>query len=194
MSQLIELLDPDPTASALTAGEYFYPVSQNNITASTANQIGNGTLRLTPWLVRRTLRLDRLGGDIVTAGEAGSKLRIGIYADTGYTKPGTLVVDAGQIAGDSAAMQELVVAVTLNPGLYWIGGVAQAAPTTQPMVRVINQAGYNPPVPITISGGLPPANQILLAITMTGVTAALPTTFTPVSLGSLAPRIFARAA
>lgn len=173
------------------AGRYFLPISQGSGSTGT---LTNNWLRVLPWIVRGTITIDRMVGDIATAGEVGSKFRMGIYADDGGSRPGALVVDAGQIAADSATVQELAIApVTLQPGVYWLGGAVQLAPTTQPSVRVVN--GATPDVPMILGTALPAAGASGTAYAATGVTDVLPVTF-PVNPAAVStgPRLFLRAA
>jgi hypothetical protein len=171
------------------SGNYFYTAS--DAVTSTSSTLGNGTLRLIPWLVQRPMTIDRLGAEVTTIGESGSKFRIGIYLDSGYCYPGNLLIDAGQIAGDSATVQTLSISVGLAPGLYWIGGAAQAAPTTQPTMRTMT--GWVPPVHMPVGTSTPASNQAPFGYTQTSVTGALPAAFTTtVSLAGNAARIFAR--
>jgi hypothetical protein len=176
---------------AVRSGFYYYPAGQNSIT--TLATLGVGTLRIAPAVIPRAITIDRLGAEITAVGEAGSKLRIGIYADDGTGKPGSLLLDAGQINGDSATVQEITVNQTLNPGIYWFGAVVQAVTTTQPTVRII--ANWTPPILMGISTSLPGAGATVLGLSMSGVTGALPGTFstTPGSSASI-PRLFYRIA
>lgn len=184
-------LQVPPLGPVPVAGAYVQTVSP--AATGTSSALGNGTLRLAPWVVTRTIGIDRLGADVATVGEAGSKFRIGIYADNGNLYPGTLVVDAGQIAGDSATVQELTVAVTLSPGVYWIGGVSQSAPTTQPTMRVTST--WQPPVLVSAGTSTPSAAATQVGYSQTGVTGALPSTFTSTVASVLATaRVFARIA
>lgn len=178
------------TLPRLAAGNYMFATSPSG--GSTSNAHGNNVLRLMPWWVPRPLEIDRIGAEITAAGEAGSKMRLGIYADNGNAYPGALLLDAGQIAADSATVQELTCALTLSSGLYWIGGAVQGAPTTPPTVR-INSTWY-PPVPIAV-GGMPAANSTAVGYSQTGVTGALPATFTStIGTAGSAVRTFVRTA
>lgn len=171
------------------AGQYIYTSSQSAV--ATSATLGNNTLRSTLWIVETTLRIDRIGAEITSAGEAGSKLRLGIHADNGSCAPGAVVLDAGQIAGDSATVQELTVATTLTPGLYWIGGAVQSAPSTQPTVRV--NSNYHPPAPVPAGASTPGAGGTLVAVSMASVSGAL-ATFVVGGQASTAPRVFVRVA
>lgn len=176
--------DPLPAS-----GNYFYTASDG--VASTAATLGNGTLRLVPWIVSQPMTIDRLGAEVTIIGDVSSKFRIGIYYDNGNCYPGNLVVDAGQIAGDSATVQTLTVSVGLAPGLYWIGGAVQAAASTQPTMRTMT--GWVPPVHLPLGTSTPGAGQAPFGYSQTSVTGALPSTFTTsLSIVGNAARIFAR--
>lgn len=174
-----------------SSGRYYQPVAPG--AASTNNGLGNGTLRLAPWVVAKQITIDRVGGDIATVGEAGSKLRIGIYQDNGNCFPGGLLLDAGQIAGDSATVQELTCSLTLPRGLYWLGGAVQSASTTQPTVRIVPGGGGAPPAPLIYGSALPDPNISIVGLSNTGVTGALPATFSS-TFGTVSsvPRVFVR--
>lgn len=173
-------------------GDYFFPNAP--IAPTTGTPPTNGDMRMSPWLVRRPITLDRLAAEVTTAGEAGSKVRLGIYSDSGECRPGALVVDGGTIAGDVVAVASVTVAVTLQPGLYWLAIAAQDAPTTRPTLRYIG-TGMAMPIPVGIATVLSAmsnlSNQGFYA---TGVTAALPSSVAspiPAAAGGLA-RMIAR--
>jgi hypothetical protein len=145
--------------------------------------------------VERAIAVDRLGAEVTSAGDAGSLLRIGVYADTGNSYPGALILDAGTIAGDSATVQDITgLTLTLAPGIYWIGGAVQLVTVTQPTVRILGSV-YTCPVPLgstSISAG-----QAVHGFSQSSVTGALPSTFTSsvTTLGAgVCPRIHARVA
>lgn len=173
------------------AGQYQIPISPH--ATATSATLGTGTLRLAPWVVEQTLKVDRMGAEVTVIGDAGSKFRIGIYADTGNLYPGALLLDAGQIAGDSATVQDITIStLTLGPGLYWLGGVVQTVTTTQPTMR--QNANWTPPV-VPVASAIPAANATAVCYTQSGVTAALPSTFTAtVAASGNVPRIHVRAA
>lgn len=174
-------------------GQYIFTSSPGATATSAA--LGNGNLRVIPWLVTRAMAIDRIAAEIVTGttADAGAKYRLGIYADNGNAYPGALLLDAGQIAADVVAVAELTVALTLPAGLYWIGGAVQSVVTTQPTVRTVSN--WTPPVPIGPGTSAPAAGTGAFGYTNTGVTAALPATFTATVAGSgNAPRCHVRAA
>lgn len=172
-------------------GQYCFTTSPGS--ASTNGAVGTGSLKLLPWLVTRPFSIDRIGGEITTVGDVGSLLRLGIYADNGNAYPGVLLLDAGTIAGDSATVQQITCALALAPGLYWIGGAVQSVTTTQPTIRV--NGTWTPPVTLAVSTTLPATNATSLGYSMSGVTGALPASFSAtVSAIPLAPRVLVRAA
>lgn len=178
-----------PVAFTNQATRYLHPISQND--QSTSATLTSGTLRLAPWVVPFPMTIDRLGAKITSAGEAGSKLRLGIYSDTGHTYPGALLLDAGQIAGDSATVQELTVSQVLAAGLYWIGGAVQSVVTSQPTVEITND--WTPPVPLLLATTAPTAAATSVGYAQTSVTGALPANFTAtVTATGSAPRCHVR--
>jgi hypothetical protein len=182
-----------PSVSVPTAGQYFFTTSPAN--AATSATLSNAVLRLSPWVVERSLNIDRIGAEITAVGDAGSKLRIGIYADNGACLPGALLLDAGTIAGDSATVQDIALGTTLAlpSGLYWVGGAVQVVTTTQPTVRV--QSNWTPPVPLPGGTSAPGSGATHVCVFQnTGVTGALPALFTYAGTTSPAPRIHVRAA
>lgn len=173
------------------AGQYVYLCGQGaNTTVATHT---NSALRLFPLLLRdQSLTIDRIGTEVTVIGDTGSRLRIGVYADNGNRYPGALLQEVGQINGDSATIQELTLALTLSPGLYWVGGALQGAATTQPTFRMVSN--WTPPVQTTI-GTATTNTAATVGYFQSGVTGALPATFsTTVTISAVMPRYFARVA
>lgn len=175
----------------LVSGYYYFCGSAN--TSSTLT-LGTGSLRVSPWFVPNAVTLSSIGAEVTagTTGDSGSKFRIGIYADTGACYPGRLVLDAGTIAGDSIAVQEIAINQALAPGLYWVGGVTQVVSVTQPTIRT---ATGGPAVPTLIVGtSAPSAAAATFGYLNGSVTAALPAVFTSSPATTVAaPRIFVKA-
>lgn len=180
-----------PAFAPLKAGQYYVPLAPSG--AGTSNSLGVAVLRVVPWIVERTITIDRIGAEITTVGEAGSKLRLGIYIDDGTNYPGALLSDAGQIAGDSATVQDApAVSLTIPPGVYWIGGAVQSVVTTQPTVRTHSGT---PPVPLRLGTSLPGAGTAPVGYSQSSVGGALPAVFTTTgSIVGSAPRLHIRAA
>ncbi len=86
------------------------------------------TLYAAPFLVETQSRWTRVGLR-VTVGAATSEARLGIYADAGGV-PGALLLDAGTVTTTTDDQdRELVISVTLNPGLYWLAVISDGAPS-----------------------------------------------------------------
>lgn len=140
----------------------------------TSNSLGTGTLRVMPFYLPHTVTLTGIGAEVTAAGDAGSKYRLGVYADTGSFAPGSLILDAGQIAGDSVGAQTLTISQTLSPGIYWVGGVVQSVTTTQPTIRTVTPGPF--PLPWSSAPGTG-AGANAYGYT-TAISGALPATFT----------------
>lgn len=169
------------------SGRYYFCPNTNSLSTSAA--LGNGTLRAVPFYVPNPVSITKVGSEITVVGEAGSKLRLGIYTDDGTGRPGTLVVDAGQIAGDSATVQEITLGtpVALGPGWYWAAAAVQSAPTTQPTVRIASIMT----APTDVGTAIPTAGLGTYGWGSTGITGAFPATLT-VTPVSTAARIFVK--
>jgi hypothetical protein len=163
----------------LASGLYYFTNQANSVTTSAT--LGVGTLRVSPFYVPNTVTLSRIGAEVTSAGEAGSKFRLGVYADSGSGYPGALVLDAGTINGDSNTVQEISIDQALQPGMYWIGGAVQVVATTQPTMRVFNAVTFPP---IAIGTSAPTAGQLVVCYQQGSVTGALPATFTATISGA----------
>ena len=140
----------------------------------------NGVFRSVPVYIPTITTIARIGVEVTAAGQSGSVIRIGIYADNNGL-PGALVRDFGTVPGDAiAAAAEIAATQVLQPGWYHIGTVTQAAATTPPTCRLVVASGGPGDIPATV-GTTPIANQAQqIGYLMTGLTAnaALPSTFT----------------
>jgi hypothetical protein len=144
------------TWGKLITGNYYLVTGQRD-TGSGLNN--SGQLRLSPWVLSNPVTISRIGAEVTLSGDAGSKVRIGVYADDGNGYPGSLLLDAGTINGDSVTVQQITV-----------------------------------PFGTT---GIPTNAEVRTGYQITGVTGALPSTFTAggASVGvSLVPRIFVKVA
>ncbi|OZE77241.1 hypothetical protein CH305_18570 [Rhodococcus sp. 15-649-2-2] len=185
--------EPSAVAAPIpAAGSYaFTAVSGTSTSSASPNQ----QVRAQPWLLDRSVTIDRIGVEVTVAGGAGTKWRLGIYADNGNGYPGALVLDADAVAGDVVGMiEKTITALRLPAGLWWVAAVMQDAATTPPTVRVLN--AWSPPVMMTLGTALPANGSVGAAgFTQSNVSAALPDTFsTSVFTTSLVPRVFVRTA
>lgn len=127
-------------------------------------------LAVGPCVISEAVTFDQFSVDVTAAGGAGSVIRIVIYNDTGFCEPNVPVYDSGGIASASIGIKASASGVTLQPGLYWIGGVVQGASATRPTVRRIlsDSSGIQPGSSAHTAG-----NQMNIAHTL-GVTGAPP--------------------
>jgi hypothetical protein len=125
--------------------------------------------------------------EITAAGESGSVFRFGIWNDDGAGKPGTLLLDAGTAATDgSTGAFEVTVSQALSPGIYWVGGAVQGAPSSQPTFRTVNSATIATAMPL---GSSLPATNTAASFIQGSVTGAFGNFTASPSISTLAPRI-----
>lgn len=167
---------------------YFLP---NWTAATTSATLGNQTVRATPFWVPNLCTVSELDAEVTVVGQAASTFRIGIYGDDGTGRPGSLVLDAGTIAGDAVAVGAITgLSTVLAPGVYWIAGCVQGAGTTQPTMRTVNPLGIAP----NLDAGTvrPTAGATVVARSMTGVAGALPATWTDAGTAGSVARFTAK--
>lgn len=177
-----------PTAAASYMRSGYYYVAQP--TGTTTGLMIQNAMRATPIFVPRAVTLDRIGAEVTVAGEAGSVIRLGIYSDDGNGVPGTLLLDAGTIAGDGSAIwKEIAISQAVPAGLIWVTGVAQLCPTLPPTVRVASSQQ----VPVTYTSAPTSASPVAY-VSGTSPTGALPTPFGTVVNGGNGIRVGVRVA
>jgi hypothetical protein len=117
----------------------YYPIAGYSVTTCYvfAGFIHGGQI----WVPSRT-SFDRLACEISSAGAAGSLLRMAIYdSQWDGVWPDKLVLDGnGALAADSVGGKEHAIAVTLQPGIYWLvvtntGDVSYRASIAGPVQR-----------------------------------------------------------
>lgn len=174
------------------SANYYFCNSATSV--STSATLGNGTGRVTAWVVHGNLTIVRLFADFSVAGEANSVFRIGIWADDGTAQPGALVLDAGSIStgsgnagtvatGGTPGVYEITVSQALAPGVYWVGGAVQGAPSTQPTIRI---GGASVPSFQTAGTALPAAGTLVTGYQQTGMSGAFGAFTAPVVVGAAA--------
>lgn len=106
--------------------------SPNTGTLLTTGAPTANVLRAIPFIVSKTTTIDQMAINVTTA--AAGAARIGIYRDNGNNYPGALVVEATSATQINTGTTGVKIAtnglpVTLEPGLYWLAIVGNAAPT-----------------------------------------------------------------
>jgi len=148
-----------------------------------------------PLIVAVAGTIDRIGFKVdTTVGSAGSVCRLGVRADNAGYPGATVVLDAGTVATESASDKTITVSQALPAGLYWLTITHQVA-TTPPKVSSVGNTSTSR---INITGAIgieyitnpywgnagPPVQ--------TGVTGALPSSWTGTTKASYWPLIGVR--
>jgi hypothetical protein len=85
-----------------------------------------------PLFIARNLTIDRIAMEVATAGAGGTKVRLGIYNGDGTNLyPGSLLLDAGEVAVDSTGIKTITISQALTKGLYWVAMVSDGTPTVK---------------------------------------------------------------
>jgi hypothetical protein len=124
-------------AAPLVSGQY----SASGLGTTSSYAAAANTLYAVPFIPATSDSVDRLGIGISVAGGSGSVVRMGIYADNGDYKPGSLLGDYGTASATTVAYAETATngsPVALTTGtLYWLAFASQGSPATNPSVRAI---------------------------------------------------------
>lgn len=153
------------------SGKYYGPQGSRATATMTA-----GVLTVVPFWVPDTQIFSRIGAEVITGGVSGTVLRLGIYDDDGDGVPNALVLTAGTVNANTIGSKEITgLSTSLTPGLYWLACVAQGG---APVVRTVAN---------NIIGGAGSSTLAIATASLphsgyygTGVTGALPSTFTVV--------------
>jgi hypothetical protein len=143
-----------------------------------------------PIRIARDCTIDRIACEVTTPGTAGTVIRLGIRDSTAYGLPGALISDAGTVAGSANGNFEITVSVRLRkPGKYWLTAVAQSTGVTLPTIRVVsnNIEAASP----SLAGAMS-ATACTGYSSNTGITGALPNTYTVTTRLGLGPLIAIR--
>lgn len=152
-------------------------LNQWHSSPNTGTALGTGAptaniLRAIPFIVAKTMTIDQMAMNVTTA--VAGAARIGIYADNGNNYPGALVVEATSVTQIDTGLAGVRIAsgglpVILQPGLYWLAIVSNAAPTIRTFVvaSMLPVLGY--------ASALPTNAQFGWSVALTY--AAMPATF-----------------
>jgi hypothetical protein len=122
------------------SGTWYPPFGHTGLT--TGAIATNARMYLIPYLIGKACTINGVCVDITSAGEAGSVVRLGLFADADGLA-GALVADWGTVAGDAIAIPTLTPSTPVQAAWYWVGVAAQLAPTTRPTCRVYQSAVVN---------------------------------------------------
>jgi hypothetical protein len=107
------------TEQFLVGGRLTYYCAAVNGTALTTGVPTLGHIQAIPLVISRQATLDRLAVN-VTTGVAGGKIMLGLYSNTpGDLYPNALLA-SGEVLTDASGVKEVVINLTLQPGVYWL--------------------------------------------------------------------------
>jgi len=107
---------PAPEPAIAPVAGFWYP--NYLLSSGTTGLLVTGQLHAYPFLVQKSHQFQAIGTWCVAAGTT-AVLRFGIFADTGQSVPGALVLDAGTTPAVATSAATLAIAQSLSPGLYW---------------------------------------------------------------------------
>lgn len=125
---------------------------------------------------------------VTSAVGAGGLVRMGIYKmDSTTRKPGTLVLDAGTAAAETAGEKTISINQTLQPGIYYLAVAGQG--TTGVRTRMITHTGFvgMPVVPATSPSTQTTTTILMFADGYSGALPDPPTTTVQYSGGNIFP-------
>lgn len=163
-------------------GQYYAPPGP---TSSGTRAAGRQTF--IPFFLAKDTTFDRIACNVLTVSSSGSVVRLGIYNDNAGT-PGTLVLDAGTVVGDSGTgVKAITISQALTAGVYWLSACGQGGVTSPTMDGYTGNAilPYGPSLAATLRQGFG-----FYQDSITGAFAGSPT----VSVGDLALLVALRAA
>jgi hypothetical protein len=185
----ISLLGAYPKAGRWNAS------SVDNSVDGTAIALVDEEERAAPLIVLRDGTIDRIGVKIdVTAGSAGSLIRLGIRNDNAGYPGATVVLDAGTVSGEVTTNVAITVSQALPAGLYWLTVTSQGAAGTQPKIQSAGIGSNRTTLvgALTQDSAMNPDWSNATAPIQTGVSGALPSSWTGTSRTSYWPLIAVR--
>jgi hypothetical protein len=129
---------PDDIQLRMTSGQslWYTPGEQGNAVTPFANDLCN----FSPMRIKKGVTLDRIGILVVTPGNAGSLIRLGIYSDTGGGLPGDLLVDSGPLDGTLAEFHAAEIDLVVDDTLIWLACLVNNAEDTRPSLDGMGNA------------------------------------------------------
>lgn len=110
------------------SGLYHFGVSSPDMVTAAVTV---DTFDAIPFYTPVTQSFDRIAVGVTVAGAAGTRVRMGVYANLEFIYPGALILDAGEVAVDVTGERFLPITLTLTPGLYWLVHGFNGTPTTR---------------------------------------------------------------
>jgi hypothetical protein len=164
-----------PQLNGKVIGAYYTTIVRDRNGFQTGSGTAAGVLVCTPiWLEAGTL--DRLAQQSFSTA-AGESVRLGIYSDNGTGRPGPLLIDGGSIdLSAGTGIKTVTISQAVARGLYWLAVVRQGGNTST--ILTIDSAGAGRIVIPSMGTAGTNLYDAPGGFIMTGVTGALPGTFT----------------
>jgi hypothetical protein len=167
-----------------SAPEIWYS-SPSTGTALTATAIVANTLYAMPFVVPKSITLDRISIRVTSLSSGNA--RLGIYADGGNIYPGSLVLDAGIVSTGSTGVKTITISQALTPGMYWLVLVGSSTPT----IRCFAIAGMIPMLGLDNGMGTAPGLYYSVAFSYAALPASYPGSAT-IGTATPIPAIYVR--
>jgi hypothetical protein len=109
----------------MVSGSYYPPTVG---VASGTLTYASSRLFFTAVVVNETTTFDRIGLEVTTAGAAGTVTTVHLYSSSATSLlPDSLITSFGSVAIDSTGIKEITISQVLEPGIYWVGNITNAA-------------------------------------------------------------------
>jgi hypothetical protein len=171
----------------VTQYESWYTYFGTTSTLSTATLVASRLFAF-PFIVPKTITLDRIAINVYTAGTGNARMGIYRNSESLGLYPDQLVLDSGEVSIASTGVKSVTINQQLTAGLYWLVIVSNGVP----VVRGCAILGITPLLGYTSALG---AEGAAVGLYVSFTYAALPTTFpsTPTKIVALPiPAVFVR--
>jgi len=101
----------------------YYPSIRLRHWRTTATNLSANVLRAMYYPIFRKMKFDRVSFNVVGAGGAGAKVRLGLYDDKDF-KPNSLIDDFGEADASSTGTKTIDIDITLDAGRYWLCAIS----------------------------------------------------------------------
>lgn len=172
-----------PQGASIDLGQYLkvFPVTTSNYYIPAARGLASqwststGWMATSPVYIHTAVTANQIICEVTSAATTGGVMRLGIYNADSNGLPSSLVLDAGTVASTSTGSKAITISQSLSAGLYYLAAVGQTAGCSLRSYAYWNIEA----VPNYAIGQW--ANSGWGGFTQSGVTGALPSTFSAYS-------------
>lgn len=115
------------------SGRYYGDIRQS---ATSTGSITAGNWNTCLFFCSKTTTFDRIGIEITTPAAAGKNARLCIYNAGSNGIPGSLLLNAGTVAIDAAAICDITISQQLTPGWYYLACNLEATATLRTITTI----------------------------------------------------------